>query len=142
MVKKQNNNAWIVYVIALIAIVALILAIVAMNKASVTGNAFWNRENVGPSPNWSIPSSPGIPLTDCEWEFAEETTNVSGTIWLGKICEGDKIAINGNCGSSDNYWVEVKQNKGYYNSWSCAFEINPSYPHATVSTNVLCCSNT
>ena len=42
MVKKQNNNAWIVYVIALIAIVALILAIVAMNKASVTGNAFWN----------------------------------------------------------------------------------------------------
>ena len=41
MVKKQNN-AWLVYVIALIAIVALILAIVAMNKASVTGNAFWD----------------------------------------------------------------------------------------------------
>ena len=42
MVKKQNNNAWLVYVIALIAIVALVLAIVAMNKASMTGNAFWD----------------------------------------------------------------------------------------------------
>ena len=42
MVKKQNNNAWIVYVIALIAIVALILGAIALNKANMTGNAFWD----------------------------------------------------------------------------------------------------
>ena len=41
MVKKQNNNAWIVYVIALIAIVALILGAIALNKANMTGKVFW-----------------------------------------------------------------------------------------------------
>jgi len=42
MVKKQNNNVWIVYVIALIAIVALILSAVAISKASVTGQGIFN----------------------------------------------------------------------------------------------------
>ena len=40
---KKNNNAWIVYVVALIAIVALILAAVAVNKANMTGNSLWTR---------------------------------------------------------------------------------------------------
>ena len=42
MVKKQNNNAWIVYLIALIAIVALILGAVAVYKANMTGNNIWS----------------------------------------------------------------------------------------------------
>ena len=42
MVKKQNNNVWIVYVIALIAIVALVLAIVAMNKVNMTGQGIFD----------------------------------------------------------------------------------------------------
>ena len=41
MVKKQNNNTWIVYVIAIVAIVALILAIVALNKANMTGQGIF-----------------------------------------------------------------------------------------------------
>jgi len=42
MVKKQNSNVWLVYLIALIAIVALILGAVAISKANMTGNAFWD----------------------------------------------------------------------------------------------------
>ena len=42
MVKKQNSNVWLVYLIALIAIVALILGAVAVYKANMTGNAFWD----------------------------------------------------------------------------------------------------
>ena len=38
---KKNNNAWIVYVVALIAIVALILAAVAINKANMTGQGIF-----------------------------------------------------------------------------------------------------
>ena len=42
MVKKQNNNVWIIYVIALIAIAALILGAVAVYKANMTGNNIWS----------------------------------------------------------------------------------------------------
>lgn len=39
---KNNNNAWIVYVIALIAILALVLAAVAIHKANMTGNGIFD----------------------------------------------------------------------------------------------------
>jgi len=60
MVKKQNN-AWIVYVIAIIAIAALILAALAFSKANMTGNAFWdflktNNEKVQVTPDSSTTS--------------------------------------------------------------------------------------
>jgi len=39
----KNNNVWIIYVVALIAIAALILGAIALNKANMTGNAFWDK---------------------------------------------------------------------------------------------------
>ena len=56
MVKKQNNNAWIVYVIALIAIVALILGAVAVYKANMTGNIFWDKWFDNPEPDGLVAS--------------------------------------------------------------------------------------
>ena len=56
MVKKQNNNAWIVYVIALIAIVALILGAVAVYKANMTGQGIFNWGNREALPGPQIPS--------------------------------------------------------------------------------------
>ena len=57
MVKKQNNNAWIVYVVALIAIVALILGAIALNKANVTGQGifdFLKKSNNGETDSSSV----------------------------------------------------------------------------------------
>ena len=51
MVRKQNNNAWIVYVIALIAIAALILGAIALNRANMTGNIFWDKWFDNPEPD-------------------------------------------------------------------------------------------
>ena len=51
MVKKQNNNVWIVYVLALIAIVALVLGAVALNRANMTGNIFWDKWFDNPEPD-------------------------------------------------------------------------------------------
>ena len=48
---KNNNNAWIIYVIALVAIAALILAAVALSRANMTGQGIFDflkkQENVG-----------------------------------------------------------------------------------------------
>ena len=73
MVKKQNNNAWLVYVIALIAIVALVLAIVAMNKASMTGNAFWD-----------FLRTKEVVAEQTQTTYIPETAGVLGSAYLAK----------------------------------------------------------
>ena len=56
MVKKQNNNAWIIYLIALIAIAALVLGAIALNRANMTGNIFWDKwfDDPEPTPDYSV----------------------------------------------------------------------------------------
>ena len=58
MVKKQNNNAWIIYLIALIAIAALVLGAIAIHRVNMTGKGifdFWKNRNL----EVNVPDSPG-----------------------------------------------------------------------------------
>ena len=89
MVKKQNN-AWIIYVIALIAIVALILAIVAMNKASMTGNAFWD-----------------FLRTKDVVEVTPDASQNSGASTIGGTCGGNSAINSAVVGSQTVYYPEI-----------------------------------
>ncbi len=39
---KENSNGFLIWVVLIVALVALILGAVALNKANMTGNAFWD----------------------------------------------------------------------------------------------------
>jgi len=58
MVKKQNSNAWLIYLIALVAIAALVLGAIAVNKANMTGQGFLDflkaKKNVEVTPDGSV----------------------------------------------------------------------------------------
>lgn len=92
MVKKQNNNAWIVYVVVLIAVVALILGAVAINKANISGNAFWD----------FLRSEKNI-------EAPNQQQNQVATEVLGLVGEGF-IANGGDVEVLKNYKVEYDEN--------------------------------
>jgi len=122
MVKKQNN-VWIVYVIALIAIVALILSAVAIHKANMTGNAFWDFLKVKEKPVCGN----GVcePPTENNFTCPEDCVNNSGDgpegVGVGYgMLGGAFINGGGNRGQLINYQVSFNK------EGNLAYEISPS----------------